>query len=168
MPQRVSGSPQELSRPQGCAGSGGVWVWGTANSRGSLVAVCRAAAGQPAYAISSSSDHGATWSAAVPAPALGTPGAAGVWLAAVDRSHLVALAQALPTSSTVAAAPTSAWTTSNGGTSWTPPKLAHTSEAWAWAGAAGGPLVYLLDGSARSYAVSTDSGATFTDQPFRR
>jgi hypothetical protein len=80
----------------------------------------------------------------------------------------VALAQALPTSSTVAAAPTSAWTTSNGGTSWTPPKLAHTSEAWAWAGAAGGPLVYLLDGSARSYAVSTDSGATFTDQPFRR
>jgi hypothetical protein len=169
LPQRVSGSPQELSRPQGCASSGGVWVWGTANSRGTLVAVCRAAGGQPAYALASSADHGSTWSPAVAAPALGAPGAAGIWVAAVDRSHLVALAQALPTSSSsVAASPTAAWTTADGGATWVPPRLGHTSEAWGWAGAAGGRLVYLLDNAARSYAVSTDSGATFSDQPFRK
>jgi hypothetical protein len=168
MPQRVSGSALSLTRPQGCASTGGVWVWGTANSRGSLVAVCRADAGKPAYAIATSSDHGGTWSKALPSPTLGTPTAAGVWLAAVDRTHLVALAQALPTSSGAPAPPTSAWTTSDGGTTWAPPRLGHTSEGWAWAGAAGGPLVYLLDHDAASYAVSNDSGATFSDQSFRR
>jgi hypothetical protein len=168
LPQRVSGSAQALARPQGCATSGGVWVWGTANSRGALVAVCRAAAANAAYGIASSNDRGATWSPAFAAPALGRPGPAGVWLTAVDSSHLVAVTQALPTSGSSADPATAAWASADGGRHWVAPRLAQASDTWSWAGAAGGRLVYLLGGSPGSYAVSTDSGATFADRPFRR
>ena len=40
LPQRVSGTPQTLARPQGCPDIGPVGVWGTANTGGGVVAVC--------------------------------------------------------------------------------------------------------------------------------
>jgi hypothetical protein len=169
LPMRVSGTPQALPRPQGCATNGGVWVWGTADRRKSLVALCRAgSAGSSAtYAVAASADSGATWTTAAPAPALGAPGAAGVWLTAADPSHLVALTGALPTSASTPDQPTALLSSSDGGASWAPAQVDQPSQALSWVGAAGGRLVYLLGGSAGTYAVSSDSGATFSARSFR-
>jgi hypothetical protein len=168
LPQRVSGSPATLPRPKGCSDRGGVWLWGTAKADGHLVAVC-ASATEPAktYAVSSSGDRGKSWSPAVDAPDLGTPGSAGVWLTAVDAQHLVAVQQGLPTSSTTAE-PTTLLSSTDGGRTWSSPQGAGSSDSWSWAGAAGGGLVYVLGGGPGSFEVSTDSGATFGAQPFRK
>jgi hypothetical protein len=168
LPQRVSGSPQQVARPNGCSTAGGVWVWGTAGSPGSLVALCRSTGAKPAYALAGSGDRGATWTAATPVPALGAPGYAGAWLTAPDADHLVALAAALPTSSTQADAPTSVWSSSDAGRHWVAAKVAPQSDTWWWGGAPDANQVYLLGGTPGGYALSTDSGATFTARSFRR
>lgn len=169
LPQRVSGTPATLPRPQGCATTGGTWVWGTARADGHLVAVCTSTTdnGQR-YAVSSSSDRGATWSPAAPAPALGKPGYTGVWLTAADPRDLVAVAQGLPTSSSRPEQPTTLLSSADGGRSWAAPRGASASGSWSWAGAAGGRLVYVLGGGSGSFEVSTDSGASFVPRSFRR
>ena len=169
LPQRVSGAPTTMQRPQGCASTGGVWVWGTARADGHLVAVC-ASASAPAktYAVSSSGDAGKSWSRAADAPDLGTPGSAGVWLTAVDAHHLVAVQQGLPTSGSPVDQPTALLSSSDGGRTWSSPGGSGSSQSWSWAGAAGGGLVYVLGGGPGSFEVSTDSGATFGARPFRQ
>jgi hypothetical protein len=168
LPQRVSGAPTTMPRPQGCASTGGVWVWGTARADGHLVAVCASAfAPAKTYALSSSGDRGKSWSPAVDAPDLGTPGSAGVWLTAVDAQHLVAVQQGLPTSSPVDQ-PTTLLSSTDGGRTWSSPEGSGSSESWSWAGAAGGGLVYVLGGGPGSFEVSTDSGVTFGARPFRQ
>jgi hypothetical protein len=168
LPVRVSGRPQQLARPTGCAGTGGVWVWGTADSPGTLLALCRSSAANPAYALARSSDRGSTWSTAVPVPDLGAPGYAGAWLAASDRDHLVAVARALPTSSTGGDQPTSVLSSADGGRTWAPPQLDQPSDSWWWAGSPGRQVVYLLGGAPGAYAVSSDGGATFGAVGFRK
>lgn len=169
LPQRVSGTPTTLPRPKGCATTGGVWAWGTARADGHLVAVCAAAA-EPAksYAVSSSTDRGKSWSAAAPAPDLGTPAPAGVWLTAADPTHLVALTQGLPTSSAQPDAPSALLSSGDSGRTWSTPTGADTSDSWSWAGAAGGGIVYALGGGPGSFEVSTDGGASFGAKSFRR
>lgn len=168
LPQRVSGAPATLPRPQGCATTGGTWVWGTARADGHLVAVCTSASGNgQRYAVSSSSDRGASWSPAAPAPALGKPGSAGVWLTAADPTDLVAVTRGLPTSSALADEPTTLLSSGDAGRTWQAAKVVEGADNWSWAGAAGGQLVYALGGSAATYAVSTDGGASFGEVAFR-
>jgi len=169
LPQRVSGTPTTLPRPQGCAATGGVWVWGTARADGHLVAVCASgSASATAYAVSSSGDRGQSWSTAAPAPDLGQPSAAGVWLTAADPAHLVAVTQGLSTSATQPDGPTSLLSSRDGGRTWSAPPGADSSQSWSWAGAAGGAMVYALGGGPGSFEVSTDAGASFSAQPFRK
>jgi hypothetical protein len=169
LPMRVTHGAQPLPRPQGCATTGGVWVWAIANTRGALVALCRAAT-QPAsaYAVALSSDSGATWSAATPSAPLGRPDPAGVWLTGVDSAHLVAVPRALPSSGAGSDPKTTLLASSDSGRTWRAAAGTGTSQAWIWAGAAGGSLVYALDSAANGYQVSRDSGASFASQPFRR
>lgn len=169
LPQRVSGTPTRLARPQGCAPTGGVWVWGTARTRGALVAMCQAS-GAPGktYALATSTDRGATWSPAKASPDLATPGAAGAWLTAVDLRHLVVVLQGLPTSLPVFDNPTAILSTSDGGATWARPRVDQgADDAFAWVGAAGGPTVYAVAKGGR-YDVSSDSGASFERRSFRR
>lgn len=173
---RVSGNPADVPVPAGCAGTGGVWVWGAASERGALVAVCRSES-QPteAYAVSSSKDHGATWSQATTAPALGRPSPAGVWLTAVDRTRLVAVSQGLATSGPPsgeptgqpAAEPAALLSSADGGRTWATPKGTPLSQDWTWVGAAGGRLVYALGGAGNGYLLSTDGGARFGVTSYR-
>jgi len=169
LPLRVSGSPATLPRPKGCSATGGVWAWGTAKADGHLVALCTSATGNGRrYAVASSSDRGSTWTAAAPAPDLGTPGYAGVWLTAADATHLVAVTQGLTTSSGQADEPNALLTSGDAGRTWAAASVVEGAESWSWAGAAGGSLVYALAGSAGTYHVSTDGGATFTSRLFRQ
>lgn len=159
---RLSGTPGRLPVPKGCAAGQGMWVSASATTRGTLLAVC-ASAGSPdqQYAVAVSTDAGGTWTAR-PAPALGRPGGAGVWLTANDPRHLVAVRQGLPTSTVGAADATSTLVSDDGGTTWRTQRLPAAS----WAGAAGAGIVYVLTGGT-SYWVSTDAGTTFTQAPLR-
>jgi hypothetical protein len=164
-PVRVSGTPGPLPVPAGCDPSQGVTIAAAANSRGTLVGVCPAAgAADVRYAVATSTDGGATWSQR-PAPGLGAPTPAGVWLTATDADHLVAVWQGLPASTGEVPSPTRLMSTSTGGASW---KQAAPggSTATTWAGAAGGSLVYAT-GAGASYWLSTDSGSTFETVPLR-
>ena len=168
LPRRVSRTPVELTRPAGCATTGGVWVWGTANTRRGLVAVCRAAKSpDTAYAVATSEDSGATWSTAVPAAGLGTPAPAGVWLTAPDLQRLVAVTRGLPTSSPEPQQPTALLASRDGGSTWAASRTPEGSDGWSWAGAGGGDLVFALGGGG-TYAVSADGGASFGQQQFRK
>lgn len=169
LPQRVSGSPTRMSRPQGCASTGGVWMWGTARTRGGLVAMCHAAAAPgKTYALATSADSGASWSPAKASPDLATPGASGVWLTAVDLRHYVAVLQALPISLPRFDNPTAILSTGDGGATWARPRMDEGADgSFTWAGAAGGPTVYAVAGGGR-YDVSSDSGASFEQQSFRK
>ena len=169
MPRRVSGSPQTLARPAGCAKTGGVWVWATANTRGGLVALCRDATAPTAeYAVATSSDRGARWAAAATATNLGQPTYAGVWLTAVDLLHLVAVWQGLPTSGALTGEPSTLVTSHDAGASWSGAEVVKGSDAWTWVGAAGGQTVYALGSGGLLYDVSTDAGASFGQRQFRR
>jgi hypothetical protein len=165
LPRRVSGDRTTLKRPNGCPGS--VWVWGTANTRGGLVAVCQIGDAHNSYGVVTSSDRGATWSSARIAPALGAAGPAGVWVTAVDLKRLVAVPRGLPTSG-LQDEQTSLVASADGGSSWTPAKGVGESRAWSWAGAGGGRLVYAIGPGVASYDVSTDAGASFAPQRFRK
>jgi hypothetical protein len=163
---RLSGKPAVLAHPKGCDGKGGMWLAGTANARGTLVAVCpsvdKPAAG---YSLAVSADRGGTWETR-PAPGLGVPGPGGVWLTATDAKHLVAVTKGLASSTGAPDAPTAVLSSADGGTSWQAARLAD-SGATDWVGAAGGTLVYAVAGG-RAYWVSHDSGVTFEQVPLRR
>ena len=163
---RLSGKPTALAPPKGCDGQGGMWLAGTANSRGTLLAVCpsvdRPAAG---YSLAVSSDRGATWATRA-APELGVPSPGGVWLTATDAKHLVAVTKGLASSTGAPDAPTAVLSSADGGTSWQAVRLAEGG-ATDWVGAAGGALVYAVGGGG-SYWVSHDSGATFEQVQLRR
>jgi hypothetical protein len=164
VPRRVSGKPVDLARPDGCPDVGGIWVWGTANRKGGLVAVCQLHDAKASYGVATSTDRGATWKQHI-APALGSTQPAGVWLTAVDVDRLVAVPRGLPTSTPKPDAGTSVLTSGDGGSTWARPE-GTPSGVTDWVGAAGGPLVYALAGG-RSYWVSHDSGATFEQVQLR-
>jgi hypothetical protein len=163
---RLSGTPAALATANGCDPAHGMWVSATANSRGTLLAVCPSA-GKPEdeYAVAVSTDRGATWSVR-PAPGLGRPGGAGVWLTASDARHLVAVRQGLPSSSGRTTQPTGLLVSRDGGATWRKPGTSGT-DTTAWAGAAGGGLVYAFAGGT-SYWASNDAGATFETVPLRK
>jgi hypothetical protein len=163
-PVRVSGKPGKISVPAGCSNDA-MWVTGTANTPGTLVGVCPSAS-KPTeeYSIAVSTDRGDSWTTR-PAAALGLPRGTGMWLTAADAKHLVAIRQGIPSSSAQDEASTML-TSSNGGVSWTQGRLG-TDGSPSWAGAAGGGLVYALDGGL-SYWRSNDSGATFESVPLRK
>ncbi|MGO4342846.1 hypothetical protein, partial [Pedococcus sp. 2YAF34] len=164
-PQRVSGTPQSLPVPQGCDPAQGFTVAAAANSRGTLVGLCPASgAADVRYDLVTSTDRGATWRQR-PAPGLGNPTPAGVWLTATDAEHVVAVRQALPASTGEATSPTRMLSTSTGGAAWKD-VAPGGSTSTTWAGAAGGGLVYATGGGA-SYWVSSDSGSTFETVPLR-
>ena len=167
LPRRVSGDRATLKRPNGCPALGGVWVWGTANSRGGLVAVCHLHDALGSYGVATSSDRGATWSAARVATGLGTAGPAGVWVTAVDLKRLVAVGQGLPTSG-LKDEPTSLLVSADGGSSWVPAKGVKESRSWSWAGAGGGQLVYALGSGVATYDVSTDAGESYAQRQLRK
>jgi hypothetical protein len=167
--RRVSGAATELPRPAGCAPTGALWTWATADAPGALVAVCRAdGRADAAYALATSTDKGATWSKATPAPDLGTPGAGGVWVTATDLRHLVAVVGALPSTDPDPTWATQLRSSSDGGRTWAQPKGTGNSGDWAWAGAGGGKLVYAVPADSGAYYVSNDSGASFRSVAFRR
>ncbi|WP_457252872.1 hypothetical protein [Pedococcus sp. P5_B7] len=169
LPQRVSGTPNPVSRPRGCASTGGVWVWGTARTRGALVAVCRAS-GAPgkSYALATSTDSGRSWSPAQASPDLATPGAPGVWLTAADLRHFVVVLQGLTVSIPAYQNATAILSTRDGGATWARPRLDQgADDSFVWVGAAGGPIVYAVARGGR-YDVSTDSGASFEQRSFRK
>ena len=163
---RLTGNLGVLPLPKGCADAQGLWVFATANTPGTLLGVCPSAT-KPAeeYALAVSGDHGATWSTR-PAPGLGRPSMAGIWLTATDARHLVAVRQGLPSSAGVADEPTSLLTSGDGGVTWTPVRLGTVGSP-TWAGAAGGGLVYAITGGL-AYWQSDDSGATFETVSLRR
>jgi hypothetical protein len=165
LPRRVSGKPVDLARPEGCPDAGGVWLWGTANRKGGLVAVCQLHDAKASYGVATSTDRGATWSMHI-APALGATQPAGVWLTAVDLDRLVAVPRGLSTSARKASTATTLVTSGDGGSTWVRPKAAPSGPV-DWVGAAGGTLVYAVTGG-RSYWVSHDSGATFEQVALRR
>ena len=163
-PVRLSGKPGLLSVPKECSNDG-MWVSGTANAAGTLVGVCPSAS-KPAeeYSSAVSTNRGDSWTTR-PAPALGLPRGTGVWLTATDAKHLVAIRQGIPSSSKQDEAAT-VLTSRDGGVGWTPVELG-TQRPPAWAGAAGGGLVYGVGGGL-SYWRSNDSGSTFESVPLRR
>ena len=165
-PRRVSGKPVTLGRPDGCPATGELWVWGTANRKGGLVAVCQLQDAQASYGVATSTDRGATWDKTRIAPGLGATGPGGVWLTAVDLDRLVAVSQGLATSGSKPGASTTLLDSRDGGSTWAPPKASPAGRA-DWVGAAGGTLVYALAGG-RSYWVSHDSGTTFEQVPLRK
>ena len=163
---RVSGAPEALAVPQGCSPAQGLTLTATANTRGTLVGICPSA-GDPAgrYSVVTSTDRGGTWRSR-PAPGLGTPTDAGVWLTATDADHLVAVRRALPASTGEVPAPTTMLSSSTGGATWRE-VAPGGSDAAVWAGAAGGGLVYAFSGGS-SYWLSSDAGSTFETVPLRR
>jgi hypothetical protein len=167
LPRRVSGAPATLARPQGCPDVGGVWLWGSAEGRGGLVAVCQLHDAKDSYGVATSGDGGATWSSARVAPGLGPVTPSGVWVTAVNGQQLVAVTRGLPTSG-VDDQPTALVASRDGGSSWSTPAGIDNSRSWSWAGAAGGRLVYALASRDRGYGLSTDSGSTFATVPLRR
>lgn len=163
---RVSGTPAALPVPEGCDPTHGLTLTAAANRRGTLIGVCESSdAPAVRYTVVTSTDRGTTWSPR-PAPGLGTPTAAGVWLTATDASHLVAVVQGLPASTGEVTSTTRLLASSTGGASWqqvAPGGSRHT----VWAGAAGGGLVYAFSGGS-SYWLSNDAGSTFETVPLRR
>lgn len=163
---RVSGTPTTMPVPEGCDPAQGLTLAATANTQGTLVGVCPSSdAPDGRYTVVTSTDRGATWRLR-PAPGLGTPTAAGVWLTATDADHLVAVRQALPASTGEVPSPTTMLASSTGGAAWTPVAPGGATDT-AWAGAAGGGLVYAFSGGG-SYWVSHDAGSTFETVPLRR
>lgn len=163
---RVSGTPTTLPVPEGCDPAQGLTLAATANTRGTLVGVCPSSdAPDSRYTVVTSTDRGATWRLR-PAPGLGTPTAAGVWLTATDAQHLVAVRQALPASTGEVPSPTTMLATSTGGAAWKAVAPGGATDT-AWAGAAGGGLVYAFSGGG-SYWQSNDAGSTFETVPLRR
>ena len=162
-PRRVSGKPMTLVRPQGCQEAGGLWVWGTANRKGGLVAVCQIGDAHASYGVATSTDRGATWSDARIARGLGSTQPTGVWLTAVDLDRFVAVSQGLPTSALSPAALPPSWPAATAAGPGpvrrprpaAPPSGSERPEgAWSTPSAVG-----------RSYWVSHDSGATFEQRP---
>ncbi|WP_406830466.1 hypothetical protein ABEG17_15925 [Pedococcus sp. KACC 23699] len=163
---RVSGTPTVLSVPKGCDPSQGLTLAATANTRGTLVGLCPSSdAPDNRYTVVTSTDRGATWRPR-PAPGLGNPTAAGVWLTATDADHLVAVVQGLPSSTGEPTSPTRMLASSTGGAAWTQVAPGGSRDT-AWAGAAGGGLVYAFSGGG-SYWLSHDAGSTFETVPLRR
>jgi hypothetical protein len=167
LPRRVSGARATVSRPQGCPDIGGVWLWGSAQGRGSLVVVCQLHDAKDSYGVATSGDGGTTWSSARIAPGLGPVTPSGVWVTAVDRQQLVAVTRGLPTSG-VDDQPTALVVSRVGGSSWSTPRGIDNSRGWSWTGAAGGRLVYALASGDAGYSLSTDGGSTFETVPLRR
>jgi hypothetical protein len=163
---RLSGKAGQLSVPQGCDSATGMWVSATANSPGTLLAICPSGA-KPSeqYSLAVSGDRGGSW-ATRSVPGLGRPTETGVWLTASDAKHLVAVRQGLPSSDGLKNEPTTLLTSRDGGASWTEARLG-TDSAPSWAGAAGGGLVYAVGGGL-SYWRSDDSGATFGSVSLRK
>jgi hypothetical protein len=127
------------------------------------VAVCQVHNAHADYGIATSRDRGATWSDLRITPVGGVQ-RAGLWLAAVDTSRLVAVVRGLPTSGPKSAGPTRLLVSGDGGATWRDTTLGGSV---AWAGAAGGGLVYALSGGL-SYWQSDDGGGHFTTMPMRR
>lgn len=163
---RVSGPPTALPVPKGCDPSQGLTLAATANTRGTLVGLCPSSdAPDNRYTVVTSTDRGATWRPR-PAPGLGNPTSAGVWLTATDADHLVAVVQGLPSSTGEATSPTTMLASSTGGAAWMQVAPGGSRDT-AWAGAAGGGLVYAFSGGG-SYWLSHDAGSTFETVPLRR
>ncbi len=163
---RVSGTPAALPVPKGCDPTQGLTLTAAASTRGTLVGVCGSSdAPDVRYTVVTSTDRGTTWRLR-PAPGLGTPTAAGVWLTATDASHLVAVVQGLPTSTGEVTSSTTLLASSTGGAAWQQVAPGGSRDT-AWAGAAGGGLVYAFSGGG-AYWLSNDAGSTFETVPLRR
>jgi len=161
---RLSGTPGVLPVPEGCAE--GMWVSGTASTRGTLLAVCRSVdRSEEEYSLAVSTDAGTTWSTRA-APDLGAPERGGVWLTASDATRLVAVRGGQASSTPGVPATTRLLVSSDGGTHWRSPRAAPSAPS-DWAGAAGGRLVYAVGGG-RAYWASRDGGESFTAVPLRR
>ncbi|HET7277904.1 MAG TPA: hypothetical protein VFJ22_07490 [Dermatophilaceae bacterium] len=175
-PVRLTGTPGSVARPAGCDPKGDVWLVTTARDRGALFAVC--AEGSKAaiypvsmYAVFASADRGQSWRPRG-VGGLGPVSDRGVWVTAADRDHLVAIPDGLPaTGGPGLSAPSIAGggllTSEDGGATWHRPAVSSKAGGWGWAGAAGGPIVYALDGGGR-YFLSTDRGASFEQVTLRR
>lgn len=174
-PVRLTGTPGSVARPTGCDPKWDVWLVTTARDRGALFAVCaegsKAKYSVSMYAVFASADRGLSWRPRG-VGGLGPVSERGVWATAADRDHLVAIPQGLP--ATDAAAPSGRATvgagllaSDDGGATWHPSAVSPTADGWGWAGAAGGPIVYALDGGGR-YFLSTDRGASFEQVTLRR
>ena len=161
---RLSGPAGALGAVDGC--DGGMWASGAAAARGTLVGLCPTK-GKPAdeWSVVTSTDRGMTWTA-TPSPGLGRPTAPGTWLTATDADHLVAVTGGAPSSTSGTPAPTALLASSDGGRTWgdTGP---GRGGAPVWAGAAGGSLVYAVEGGL-AYWQSTDAGQHFARVPMRR
>ena len=161
---RLTGPAGALDPVDGC--DGGVWASGAAAARGTLVGLC-ATKGKPAqeWSVVVSTDRGMTWTA-TPAPGLGRPTAPGTWLTGTDAKRLVAVTGGVPTSSSGTPAASALLVSADGGRTWgdTGP---GRGGAPVWAGAAGGSLVYAVEGGL-AYWQSTDAGQRFTRVPLRR
>ena len=174
-PVRLTGTPGSVARPAGCDPKGDVWLVTTARDRGALFAVCaegsKAKYSVSMYAVFASADRGQSWRPRG-VGGLGPVSEHGVWATAADRDHLVAIPGGLP--ATDAAAPSGPATvgagllaSEDGGATWHSPAVSSKAGGWGWAGAAGGPIVYALDGGGR-YFLSTDRGASFEQVTLRR
>lgn len=174
-PVRLTGTPGAVARPPGCDPKGDVWVVTTARDRGALFAVCadgtNGTNNAKAYAVFASTDAGQSWRRRG-VGGLGAVSERGVWVTAADRDHLVAIPDGLPaTGAQGLSAPSivggGLLTSEDGGATWHRPTVSPKPDGWGWAGAAGGPIVYALDGGGR-YFLSTDRGASFEPVTLRR
>jgi hypothetical protein len=160
---RLSGPSGALGVVDGC--DSGMWASGAAAARGTLVGLCPTK-GKPGdeWSVVVSTDRGTTWSA-TPSPGLGAPTAPGAWLTGTDAKHLVAVTAGAPSSDSGTTTPSALVASSDGGRTWgdTGP---GRGGAPVWAGAAGGSLVYAVEGGL-AYWQSTDAGQHFTRVPMR-
>jgi hypothetical protein len=171
-PVRLTGTPGPVVRPTDCDPKRDVWAVATARDRGALFAVCAAGASTThAYAVSASADRGQSWHRRS-VGGLGAASEAGVWVTASDRDHLVAIPGGLPaaggsTPSSVTGRGASLLTSEDGGATWHEARVSRKTDGWGWAGAAGGPIVYALDGAVGRYFLSNDRGVSFGEVDLR-
>ncbi|MFC8503315.1 WD40/YVTN/BNR-like repeat-containing protein [Pedococcus sp. NPDC057267] len=161
---RLSGPSGAVAPVAGC--DSGMWASGSAAAHGTLVGLCPTK-GKPQdeWSVVVSTDRGMTWTT-TPAPGLGRPTAPGTWLTGTDAQHLVAVTGGAPSSVDGPPSPTALLASSDGGRTWTDTGPGRGG-APVWAGAAGGSLVYAVEGGL-AYWQSTDAGQHFTQVPMRR
>ncbi|GAB3436597.1 hypothetical protein GCM10027517_06930 [Phycicoccus ginsengisoli] len=161
---RLTGPAGAVEPVAGC--DFGLWASGSAAARGTLVGLCPTKGkAQDEWSVVVSTDRGMTWTA-TPSPGLGAPTAPGPWLTSTDAQRLVAVTGGAPTSASGAPASSSLLVSTDGGRTWSDTGPGRGG-APAWAGAAGGSLVYAVEGGL-SYWRSTDAGQHFSQVPLRR
>ncbi len=167
-PQRVSGTPGELPRPDGCPAGRPMSVVPTADAHATLFAICATAprdSDADGYLVASSADGGQTWTTrASQAAELGPVRHNGPWVAATDSTHLVAATGGAVNASGDVNEPSSLVYSDDGGRTWQPSREASGGQlvggSWGWLGTPGGSTVYAL-GPGGGY-LSNDHGATFS------